>query len=276
MLYFAYLDEFGHVGPYVTRTDPRHNTSPVFGLGGIVLPYGEVRAFATWFYQLKCRLLADEIERDGRHPATWEKKGSALYTTRNVLKYPELRRATNRILSKVKGVEGAVFYTGIQKTLPPERFGPQRLYLATLDRALRQLNALAAERDAKMLIVMDQHQERDALLTAAAKAMYRTDYPRRHIVEPPFQVESHRYQTCQCADWICGLVGRLGAYRARPDEHGDLDWAERYFGVRIAQAAVRSGIRLQPASAAEQDAVTDPDEIVATLPLGRQAAPEDE
>ena len=32
MTYFAYLDEFGHVGPYVTRTDPKFRESPVFGL----------------------------------------------------------------------------------------------------------------------------------------------------------------------------------------------------------------------------------------------------
>ena len=39
MLYVAYLDEFGHVGPYIAHHDPRYNTHPVFGLGGIVLPY---------------------------------------------------------------------------------------------------------------------------------------------------------------------------------------------------------------------------------------------
>jgi len=27
-----------------------------------------------------------------------------------------------------------------------------------------------------------------------------------------FQLESHRYQTMQAADWIAGLIGRLGAY----------------------------------------------------------------
>lgn len=38
MLYFAYLDEFGHIGPYVARDDPAYNDSPVFGLGGMILP----------------------------------------------------------------------------------------------------------------------------------------------------------------------------------------------------------------------------------------------
>ena len=38
LLYFAYLDEFGHIGPYIARDDPKHNDSPVFGLGGMILP----------------------------------------------------------------------------------------------------------------------------------------------------------------------------------------------------------------------------------------------
>ncbi len=35
---FAYLDEFGHIGPYVGRDDPRYKESPVSGLAGFVLP----------------------------------------------------------------------------------------------------------------------------------------------------------------------------------------------------------------------------------------------
>ena len=31
MTYIAYLDEFGHIGPYIARDDARHNDSPVSG-----------------------------------------------------------------------------------------------------------------------------------------------------------------------------------------------------------------------------------------------------
>jgi len=88
--YIAYLDEFGHIGPFITRSHPRHNTSPVFGLGGFVLPVERLRSFASYFYQLKCNLLAFEIERAGVPAYLWEKKGASLYTTQNVLKYSEL------------------------------------------------------------------------------------------------------------------------------------------------------------------------------------------
>lgn len=272
MLYFAYLDEFGHIGPYVSRADPRYNDSPVFGLGGVILPYGEVRSFATWFFQLKCNLLAFEIRRDGANPATWEKKGSALYTTKNVETYRELRSATNRYLNKLHAVGGAVFYTGIQKRQDPGAFSPQRLYLATLARALRQLDAFAAEREAQILIVMDEHQDRDAILTAASQAMYRAGFARRRIVEPPFQVESHRYQTCQCADWVCGLVGRIGAFQASPGEYPELAWTERFFTARIARVAVRSGLRLQPTTSVAAAPVAGTEDVAAVL-AGSDDAP---
>lgn len=121
MTYIAYLDEFGHVGPYIERSDPKHNSSPVFGLAGFVMPVDEVRGFGTWFFQRKCQLLGFEIQRSGKHPAVWEKKGSSLYTVENVERYPELRKLTNRLMNKLASVGGRVFYVGIRKTADPSR-----------------------------------------------------------------------------------------------------------------------------------------------------------
>lgn len=93
MLYIAYLNEFGYVGPYIAHDEPRHKTCSVFGLGGLMLPFPEIRRFSTYFIQLKNRLLKFELERSGDHPAKWEKKSSALYTINNIEKYFELRQA---------------------------------------------------------------------------------------------------------------------------------------------------------------------------------------
>jgi len=114
--YIVYLDEFGHIGPYISRTDPRHNDSPIFGLAGFALPVEKVRNFGTWFIQRKEELLGWEIERAGAHPATWEKKGAALYTLRNIRKYRELRTFTNRFLNKIRNCNGFIFYVGVEKT----------------------------------------------------------------------------------------------------------------------------------------------------------------
>ena len=47
MTQIAYLDEFGYVGPSVSRNDPRHKHSPVFGLAGFIMPADEVRGFGA-------------------------------------------------------------------------------------------------------------------------------------------------------------------------------------------------------------------------------------
>ena len=78
LIYIAYFDEFGHVGPNVSRTHPRHNDSPVFGFAGFVMAAEEVRGFAIWFYQRKCALLDFEA--------------TASPTTSNRRKLTELRR----------------------------------------------------------------------------------------------------------------------------------------------------------------------------------------
>ena len=214
-LYLAYLDEFGHIGPYVSREDPRHHTSPVFGLAGFVLPSEEVRGFGTWFFQRKCELLDFEIRRSGKHPSQWEKKGSSLYTVRNVEKYVELRRLTNRLFNKLENLGGFVFYVGIRKTAPPATHRPTQLYKRVLVEAIKRLDEFCG-RDChppgRFLLALDEHAQRLTFLAEASRSMYGGDEPRRYLMEPPFQLESDRYQTIQAADWIAGLVGRLGAF----------------------------------------------------------------
>ena len=124
------LDEFGHIGPYIARDDPRHNDSPVFGLAGFIMPLEVVRGFGTWFYQRKCDLLDFEIQRSGEHPAVWEKKGSSLYTVRNVTQYPELRQTTFRLLNKIQNLGGRVFYFGIRKTADPGNHEANVMYVS--------------------------------------------------------------------------------------------------------------------------------------------------
>ena len=144
MTYIAYLDEFGHVGPYIARTHPKHNDSPVFGLAGFVLPLDEVRGFATWFFQRKCQLLAFELDQFRKHPAVWEKKGSSLYTAKNVSTYPELRSFTNRLLNRIVGIGGFVFYVGTKKTGAVGSQGSNLLYRTILREAIKRLDEFCA------------------------------------------------------------------------------------------------------------------------------------
>lgn len=246
LTYIAYLDEFGHIGPYVSRDHKKYKESPVFGLAGFILPVEEVRSFGTWFYQGKSKLLAWEIKNDNAHAATWEKKGSALYTVENVTKYRELRTFTNRLLNKIEAVGGRVFYVGIKKSLSPEQHNSSRLYYSVLREAIKRIDQFC-EQDcdpvSRFFMALDEHAQRDELLTIATQAMYQMGKPRRRMIEPPFQLESHRYQTMQAADWLAGLVGRLGAYQMDPGSYPDFEVFSRYFQERVDRVALRSSIR---------------------------------
>lgn len=90
---------------------------------------------------------------------------------------------------------------------------------------------------------MDQHDLRDQLITKAAQAMYAAEQPVHSLLEPPFQMESHRYQTCQAADWIGGLVGRLSAYWVAPEEYPENKILYDRFHERLKIASYRSGVR---------------------------------
>ena len=92
-------------------------------------------------------------------------------------------------------------------------------------------------------MALDEHDQRSALITQATRDMFGGPQPRKSLIEPPFQLESHRYQTLQASDWIVGLVGRLGAYWADPTGYRENDVFRKYFEHRLHYVSKRSGIR---------------------------------
>lgn len=107
----VYLDEFGHVGPYISPKHKKYHENPVFGYGGFVIPEVEVRRFGGYFEHIKERLLAEEIRAANVHPRRWEKKGASLLTTKNYNKYgSEMIPALKRISRELKRSRGNVFF----------------------------------------------------------------------------------------------------------------------------------------------------------------------
>jgi hypothetical protein len=112
---FVYLDEFGHIGPFMSRGGLKYNESPVFGLAGIILPEDAIRPFATQFLKLKQHIFKREIKRSGILPSHWEKKGSEIFTAKHLVKYPHFRSTGFRLLNYVRNCGGNVFYYGREK-----------------------------------------------------------------------------------------------------------------------------------------------------------------
>ncbi len=246
MHYVAYLDEFGHVGQYVARNHPKYKTSPVFGLGGMLIPAHEVREFAIYFYKLKCQLLSYDLVHDnpGNLPAyQWEKKGSQLYAPRNVQKYKELRRSTFRLLTHIKGIKGHVFYTGEHKTTDPDAHDSTETFKRQLLQSVRKIDRFCAKEGSTFILVLDEQKAgnewRERNVEACTLAMFEDASEKcRTMIEPPLQGESYLFQTLQCADWLCGLIGRLTALSVAPDEYPDWQLFDTYFAERLSVVAL--------------------------------------
>ena len=261
----AFHDEFGHCGPFVSRTDAHYNTSPVFGLAGYVMPHQRVRHFATFFFQLKSWMLASELKKCGVHPATWEKKGSQLINTKNIKKYAHIREGIHRFLNEIYKCNGRIIYYGREKYQAPEESNSNGLYTTVMAHTIRAIDRHCCGIRGQFMMILDEHPHRLGLLESASKTMF-GESPARCLIEPPFQVESHLYQTVQAADWIATLIGRIEAYRVAPAQYGDWEWAERLYGAKIEKLATHSRLwrprttqRSLPMSAAPS-AKTDTDQ----------------
>ena len=243
---FVYLDEFGHIGPFVDRRHSLHNDSPVFGLAGLAIPADSARHFGTWFFQRKCGLLKAQIVQSGKHPWEREKKGAGLYRARNIHCYPWLRHFTLRLFSKIQGLDGFIFYYGIEKTTAPDKHNPTGMYQNILRQSIKRIDDFCENSHPapnNFIMILDENTQRKNLIAQAAQSMYGNVDQCKRLIEPPFHLESHRYQNLQVADWIAGLVGRLGALQADPRAFSENVVFARYFESRLKQAARKSGIR---------------------------------
>lgn len=245
-MYFAYLDEFGHIGPYVERRGRKHNESPVFGLAGIILPETAVRPFATFFLKQKeCHFAAD-LENSGKMAAKWEKKGTSFIRPKTMKEYVEARRLLHRVMKKVDSLGGSTFFYGREKKRGLQKgLNPTGLYTTCLAHALRRLDKFCEQRNESFIAVIDQHSARKELLECAAKTMFGSN-PCRRLASPPFEVESYLNQNIQAADWIATLVGRIKAYETCPDEFEDYANMHKLFSERLHGLSQYSDLEKRP------------------------------
>jgi hypothetical protein len=238
---FVYLDEFGHIGPFMTRNSIRYNESPIFGLGGIILPETAIRPFATKFLQLKEHLFAKEIARANTIGALWEKKGTEIFTTKHVAKYKHYRATGFRLMNEVRNCGGKIFYYGREKIRGTTNVNSIGLYTTVLSHTIRQLESFSDAQRTNYVMVVDEHSARKQLLVTASKTMFGQP-PARHLLSPPFEVESYINQNIQAADWIAAIIGRLWAHELRPTEYADHAKFKTYFWQRVHQVSTHSTV----------------------------------
>lgn len=254
-LYLGYFDEFGHNGPYISRSHPTYKTHPVFGIGGFIIPAEHARELSARFRFIKEQGLKEEIDAlvrsKGMPVEQWEKKGSALLTTKNIETYAQTRRIVFRVLSTLDKLGARVVFYGQQKPCG----GPDTVLETTSQRYGHAMKQLITRVQGDLpghetfLIVLDKQGKRERLeIFAETAAFMFSNNNADRLIEPPMEVESHLYQTVQCADWICAILGRISAYLLDP-EFAEFTWAPKYFGTRLAALSTPSSkIRTLPGS----------------------------
>ncbi|UWP96214.1 DUF3800 domain-containing protein [Aliiroseovarius crassostreae] len=242
--YIAYLDEFGHDGPFVSKLDPKYKTSPVFGLGGFLIPAEEARYFSTSFFKLKSRMFQTEISHSSKKASQWEKKGSDLFKPSKITKHQEIRNSFNRLLNELyRKRNGYTFYVGTEKRKDPNYHNSTQLYQSTLREAIKRIDEFCTERDAQFILCLDYHSNRAEMVKSSAVEMFGAK--RKSLIEPLFHAESDLYQTLQFADWIAAVVGKIYSYNTCPHEFAENEPFKTYFGDRIKRASLKSGVRMQ-------------------------------
>ncbi len=239
---FVYLDEFGHLGPFMARTASKYNESPVFGLAGIILPDQAVRPFATQVLKLKEFIFKDEIQRSGQPSSHWEKKGTEIFTAKQIAKYSHFRSTGFRLINYVRDSGGKIFYYGREKISGTTDVNSVGLYKTVLGHAIRQLESFCVAIDGTFVLIVDQHSARKQLLVTSLQTMYDHDHPASRLLSPPFEVESYANQNIQAADWIAAIVGRLWAHHLRPIEYADHADFDKYFWARLHQITTHSTV----------------------------------
>lgn len=237
----AYLDEFGHVGPYVSQDHPKYNQHPVFGYAGFVLPAGKVRELGSTFTHVKRELFKTEIIKS-KTPNQWERKGNEFFSTGSIRKRPEQVKLFKHLLNKLDYLGGKIFYYGELKqrgTVKQVKLSSAKRTSQTLKESINRLCMHADKNCDELLIIMDQitdKSRKELVAEMYAHVYWRSksdqDHPEmRRIVDAPLHIESNVNGSIQFADWICGLMSRLSHWQLVPGS--EFSWASDKFGEAL-------------------------------------------
>ncbi|WP_277424255.1 DUF3800 domain-containing protein [Schaalia sp. ZJ1691] len=229
----AYLDEFGHVGPYMSTQHKKFKDHPLFGYAGIVLPETAIRAFGAKFEQVKARQFRSEIIKTGKHPRRWEKKGAEMFTTGAYNMYPQRVGFITDLADYAKRLNGGIFFYGEKKPIGTQKMTGQSAAERTsgvLTEVVRRLCRYADLHDDHLVIFLDKGgpMPREDAITSLAQFIYASQDPSmKRIVEVPMELESHRYGAMQFADWMCAITSRATHFHF--SDSNEFSWAPKVF-----------------------------------------------
>lgn len=229
-MYFVFLDEFGHDGPYLNKSDRQYNQSPVFGFGGIILEAGRSFDLSNSMSSIKRSFFKTSAEIKGSKAFQGDalRPGKDNYFLRN--------RTLNvgySLLEAIEKVDGQICYFGVEKTrLPPREHNSKQLHLAGMRKAFQRVNKRCFSEGSRFVLIFDEHPlHKDKL--RYIKSVQNGQPTKVRILDTPYDLNSRHYECIQAADWICTLLGRIWATRVSPAEWKSQQTYEQKFGKRM-------------------------------------------
>jgi hypothetical protein len=237
-LLVAYIDEFGHEGPYISPTHPKFNQHPVFGYAGMILPASNARAFGAYFKRQRNTLFKALVDASDT-PDQFEKKGNEYFSTGSIEKFPSHARVYRSLLNTLYALGGCLFYFGFEKptgTVKQAGMSSRDIVQKSLRETINRISRHADTQNTDVMIIADAITDKTRREIAAE--MYAHIYSRsgafpemRRMVEVPLHIESKLNSNVQFADWTCALMSRAAHYQLNRDSN--FEWAPRLFGNNV-------------------------------------------
>lgn len=246
------LDEFGHDGMYFDRHHPNYHSSPVFGYSGFVIPTVQIFDFISGFVELKSR--TPQCAKYGRSPVSGEIKGTEIFqrdTFSNHRSRDQKRnseRLANGLLNLVKSCNGQIVYYGMEKYLKHgQSHNAKGMHVAVAKQCLNISERYCESQLSRFVMLLDEHSAHKERQSAVAEIIFAKYLDRWWLAEPPYESGSYFSHLIQAADWTSAIIGRIWAYRTRPQEWADLKSYHDRFGETIRGMAIDGSTVRPPA-----------------------------
>lgn len=231
----AYIDEFGHPGPFISSDHKKYGHHPVFGFAGFIIPAHNAREFSAYFKRERDALFKPLLEQS-ESPNQFEKKGNEFFSTGSMNNNPGYSRVFRSILKKLYRLEGKLFYYGDEKlvgTVKQTDTTSAETAQAALKESINRICRHAHVANQDVLIIADSitdktRREMAAQMYAHIYSRSTTHIEMRRIVEVPLHIESKLNTNIQFADWICAAISRASHYQLARDS--EFAWAAKLFG----------------------------------------------
>lgn len=211
-MWALYLDESGTTEPH--QYPLKHGTTPIFTIGGVILPIEKWREYDRDYLYLKRDFFKKEIDKSSKEDTAWEIKGNDITSPRN--RNSERNKTfTYKVFDIIKQYEGkALGVTFLKSTKNP--MSRVSMYTKGLQIIAERLDIFLREMNSTGLMIVDSRmahmKQGSGVDYAVAKSYLSFAFGNEHgrqlkrILEAPMFADSKLTAGIQIADIVAAVI----------------------------------------------------------------------